>query len=89
MLAPPSSASLVPVDRFGFSVQAMDINENGFKVTIRRSQGVLYGVSYPFWKNRVGFPSGVWEGSRCACVGNRTLYPAQSRGAAHREALAF
>jgi hypothetical protein len=37
-----------------------------------------YGLKrYPFWKNRVGFPSGVWEGSRCACVGNRTLYPAK------------
>jgi hypothetical protein len=32
-------------DRFGFSVEATDINETGFKVTIRRSQGVLYGVT--------------------------------------------
>jgi hypothetical protein len=39
------SGANLDVDRFGFSVEAMDINENGFKVTIRRSQGVLYGVS--------------------------------------------
>ncbi len=32
-------------DRFGFSVEAADITETGFKVTIRRSQGVLYGVT--------------------------------------------
>jgi H-type lectin domain len=39
------SGANLDVGRFGFSVEAMDINENGFKVTIRRSQGVLYGVS--------------------------------------------
>ena len=32
-------------DRFGFSVEATDINETGFKVAIRRSRGVLYGVT--------------------------------------------
>ena len=39
-----SSANL-DTDRFGFSVEATDINETGFKVTIRRSYGVLYGVT--------------------------------------------
>jgi hypothetical protein len=39
------SGANLDVDRFGFSVETVDINENGFKVTIRRSQGVLYGVS--------------------------------------------
>ena len=39
------SGANLDTDRFGFSVEAMDINETGFKVTIRRSQGVLYGVT--------------------------------------------
>ena len=33
------------VDRFGFSAEATDINETGFRVIIRRSHGVLYGVT--------------------------------------------
>jgi hypothetical protein len=39
------SGSNLDTDRFGFSVEATDINETGFKVTIRRSQGVLYSVT--------------------------------------------
>jgi hypothetical protein len=39
------SGANLDVDRFGFSAEATDINENGFKVTIRRSHGVLYGVT--------------------------------------------
>jgi H-type lectin domain len=39
------SGTNLDVDRFGFSAEATDINETGFKVTIRRSQGVLYGVT--------------------------------------------
>jgi hypothetical protein len=39
------SGANLDVDRFGFSAEATDINETGFKVTIRRSHGVLYGVT--------------------------------------------
>jgi H-type lectin domain len=39
------SGANLDVDRFGFSAEATDINENGFKVTIHRSHGVLYGVT--------------------------------------------
>jgi hypothetical protein len=39
------SGANLDVDRFGFSAEATDINEAGFKVTIRRSHGVLYGVT--------------------------------------------
>ena len=39
------SGANLDTDRFGFSVEATDINETGFKVTIRRSYGVLYGVT--------------------------------------------
>jgi H-type lectin domain len=39
------SGANLDIDRFGFSAEATDINETGFKVTIRRSHGVLYGVS--------------------------------------------
>ncbi|MGA3341526.1 MAG: H-type lectin domain-containing protein [Methylocella sp.] len=39
------SGTNLDTDRFGFSVEAADINETGFKVAIRRSQGALYGVT--------------------------------------------
>jgi hypothetical protein len=39
------SGANLDTDRFGFSVETTDINETGFKVTIRRSDGVLYGVT--------------------------------------------
>ena len=39
------SGANLDVDRFGFSAEATDINETGFKVTIHRSQGLLYGVT--------------------------------------------
>ena len=39
------SGANLDIDRFGFSAGATDINETSFKVTIRRSQGVLYGVT--------------------------------------------
>jgi hypothetical protein len=39
------SGANLDTDRFGFSVEATDINETGFQVTIRRSYGVLYGVT--------------------------------------------
>ena len=39
------SGTNLDTDRFGFSVEAADINETGFNVTIRRSQGALYGVT--------------------------------------------
>ena len=39
------SGANLDTDRFGFSAEATDINETGFKVTIRRSQGALYGVT--------------------------------------------
>jgi hypothetical protein len=39
------SGANLDVDRFGFSAEATDINETGFKVTIHRSHGVLYGVT--------------------------------------------
>ena len=39
------SGANLDTDRFGFSVEATDVNETDFKVTIRRSQGVLYGVT--------------------------------------------
>jgi H-type lectin domain len=39
------SGANLDTDRFGFSAEATDINETGFKVTIRRSNGVLYGVT--------------------------------------------
>jgi hypothetical protein len=39
------SGANLDTDRFGFSAEATDINETSFKVTIRRSQGVLYGVT--------------------------------------------
>jgi hypothetical protein len=39
------SGANLDTDRFGFSADATDINETGFKVTIRRSYGVLYGVT--------------------------------------------
>jgi len=41
-LAGIESGANLDTDRFGFSVEATDINETGFKVTIRRLQGVLY-----------------------------------------------
>ena len=44
-IASIESGANLDTDRFGFSVEATDINETGFKVTIRRSQGVLYGVT--------------------------------------------
>jgi hypothetical protein len=44
-IAGVESGTNLDTDRFGFSVEATDINESGFKVTIRRSQGVLYGVT--------------------------------------------
>ncbi|HTV34522.1 MAG TPA: H-type lectin domain-containing protein [Methylocella sp.] len=39
------SGTNLDTDRYGFSVEATDVNETGFTVTIRRSQGVLYGVT--------------------------------------------
>jgi hypothetical protein len=39
------SGANLDTDRFGFSAEATDINETGFKVTIHRSQGLLYGVT--------------------------------------------
>jgi hypothetical protein len=42
-IASIESGANLDTDRFGFSVEATDISETGFKVTIRRSQGVLYG----------------------------------------------
>jgi hypothetical protein len=39
------SGANLDTDRFGFSAEATDINETGFTVTIRRSQGLLYGVT--------------------------------------------
>jgi hypothetical protein len=39
------SGANLDIDRFGFSAEATDINETGFKVTVRRSHGVLYGVT--------------------------------------------
>jgi len=39
------SGANVDIDRFGFSVEPTDINETSFRVTIRRSQAVLYGVT--------------------------------------------
>jgi H-type lectin domain len=39
------SGANLNTDRLGFSVEATDINEAGFHVTIRSSQGVLYGVT--------------------------------------------
>jgi len=32
-------------NRWGYSVEATDISETGFKIIVRRSQGVLYGVT--------------------------------------------
>jgi hypothetical protein len=40
-LAGIESGANLDTDRFGFSVEATDINETGFKVTIRRLQGGL------------------------------------------------
>jgi H-type lectin domain len=39
------SGANLDTDRLGFSVEATDINETGFRITIRRSQGVVYGVT--------------------------------------------
>jgi len=44
-IAGMESGANLDTDRYGFSVEATDVNETGFKVTIRRSQGVLYGVT--------------------------------------------
>jgi hypothetical protein len=44
-LAGIESGANLDTDQFGFSAEATDINETGFKVTIRRSQGVLYGIT--------------------------------------------
>lgn len=35
----------VNTDLFGFSAEATDINETSFRVTIRRTEGALYGVT--------------------------------------------
>ena len=45
------SGANLDTDRFGFSAEATDINETGFKVTIHRSQGLLYGVTVNWLAN--------------------------------------
>jgi hypothetical protein len=44
-IAAIESGANLDTGRFGFSVEATDINETGFKVTIRRSEGILYGIT--------------------------------------------
>jgi H-type lectin domain len=44
-IAGVESGANLDTDRFGFSAEATDVNETSFRVTIRRSQGVLYGVT--------------------------------------------
>jgi hypothetical protein len=39
------SGGNVNTDLFGFSAEATDINETSFRVTIRRTEGALYGVT--------------------------------------------
>ncbi|MFZ0122656.1 MAG: H-type lectin domain-containing protein [Xanthobacteraceae bacterium] len=39
------SGANLDTDRFGFSVEPTDVDASGFKITIRRMQGVLYGVT--------------------------------------------
>jgi H-type lectin domain len=39
------SGANLDTDRFGFSVEPTDVDASGFKITIRRIQGVLYGVT--------------------------------------------
>jgi hypothetical protein len=39
------SGANLDTGRFGFSVEATDINETSFKIAVRASQGLLYGVS--------------------------------------------
>jgi len=40
-----SSSPNLDFDRFGFSLEPADVNNTGFKVGIRRTQGVLYRVT--------------------------------------------
>ena len=39
------SGANLDTDRFGFSVEPTDVDASGFKITIRRMQGILYGVT--------------------------------------------
>jgi hypothetical protein len=39
------SGANLNTDRFGFSVEATDVDATGFKITIRRTQGVLYDIT--------------------------------------------
>jgi hypothetical protein len=39
------SGANADTDLFGFSAEATDITETGFRVTIRRTEGALYGVT--------------------------------------------
>jgi H-type lectin domain len=44
-IAGVESGANLNTDLFGFSAEATDINETGFRVTIRKTQGVLYDVT--------------------------------------------
>jgi hypothetical protein len=44
-IAGVESGANLDIDRWGYSVEATDISETGFKIIVRRSQGVLYGVT--------------------------------------------
>jgi hypothetical protein len=39
------SGANLNTDRLGFSVEATDVDATGFKITIRRTQGVLYDIT--------------------------------------------
>ncbi len=39
------SGANADTDRFGFSAEATDITETGFRITIRRTEGALYAVT--------------------------------------------
>jgi hypothetical protein len=39
------SGANLDTDKFGFSVEPTDVDASGFKITIRRTHGALYGVT--------------------------------------------